>query len=148
MKYCFSILLGVIFIISGNSQAANPTLFADVPDMSIIRKGDVYYMTSTTMHMSPHVPVMKSTDLVNWNIIGYAGGILEDEDALNLQNGKHAYGKGTWASCIRFHNDMFYVSTFSHTTGKTYIFTTQDIEQGQWKRYSFRPACHDHTLFF
>ncbi len=34
-------------------QAHNPILFADVPDMSIIRVKDTYYMSSTTMHMSP-----------------------------------------------------------------------------------------------
>ena len=41
-------------------QSQNPIIFADVPDLSIIRVGDTYYMSSTTMHMSPGVPVMKS----------------------------------------------------------------------------------------
>ena len=44
----------------------NPIIWADVPDPSVIRVGDTYYMTSTTMHMNPGVPVMKSRDLVNW----------------------------------------------------------------------------------
>ena len=48
------------------STAGNPVIYADVPDMSIIRVGDTYYMSSTTMHMAPGVPIMRSKDLVNW----------------------------------------------------------------------------------
>ena len=44
-------------------KATNPILYADVPDLSMIRVGNVYYMSSTTMHMSPGVPIMKSTDV-------------------------------------------------------------------------------------
>lgn len=126
----------------------NPVIFADVPDVSMVRVGDTYYMSSTTMHMCPGVPIMKSKDLINWQTIGYAYETLGDNDAMNLVNNKNAYGKGTWASCIRYHNNTFYVSTFSSTTGKTYIFSTKDIEKGPWKEISFSPSFHDHTLFF
>jgi beta-xylosidase len=129
-------------------QAHNPIIFADVPDMSIVRVGDTYYMSSTTMHMSPGVPIMKSKDLVNWKIVSYAYDTLADMDALNLVNGKSTYGRGSWASCIRYHHGIFYVSTFAQTTGKTYIFSTKNIEKGPWKRISFSPSYHDHSLFF
>ena len=82
-----------------DKQAHNPIIFADVPDMAMIRVGDVYYMSSTTMHMSPGVPIMKSTDLVNWDLVNYAYDTLADVDALNLDNGKSSYGRGSWASC-------------------------------------------------
>ena len=129
-------------------SARNPIIFADVPDISIVRAGDTYYMSSTTMHMVPGVPVMKSKDLVNWTLISYACNTLGDVDALNLNNGKNAYGRGSWASCIRYHNETFYVSTFSSTTGKTYIWSTKDIEKGPWKEISFSPSFHDHSLVF
>jgi len=128
--------------------ARNPTVFADVPDQSIIRVGRNYYMSSTTMHMSPGLPIMKSNDLVNWKIINYAYNILDDVDELNLANSKSTYGRGSWASSLRYHNGIFYVSTFAQTTGKTYIFSTRDIEKGPWKVVSFKPALHDHSLFF
>ncbi len=57
---------------NGNETAGtalNPIIWADVPDMSIVRAGDTYYMSSTTMHMYPNVPIMKSGDLVNWEIV-------------------------------------------------------------------------------
>ncbi len=130
------------------AQAHNPVIFADVPDMSMIRVGDTYYMSSTTMHMSPGVPIMKSKDLVNWRLVNYAYDTLANVDELNLKNGKNSYGKGSWASCMRVHSGIYYVSTFAQTTGKTYIFTTRNIEKGPWTVSAFRPAYHDHTLFF
>ena len=52
----------MIFIISGFSQnkAKNPIIWADVPDVAMVRVGDTYYMSSTTMHMNPGLPIMKS----------------------------------------------------------------------------------------
>src|SRR3954467_6584145 len=93
--------------------AHNPVIFADVPDLSMIRVGNTYYMSSTTMHMSPGVPIMRSNDLVNWKLIGYAYDTLASVDALNLTNGKSTYGRGSWASSIRYHNGTFYVTTFA-----------------------------------
>jgi beta-xylosidase len=135
-------------LITATAQAHNPIIFADVPDMSMIRVGDTYYMSSTTMHMSPGVPIMKSKDLVNWKLINYAYDTLANVDELNLSNGKSSYGRGSWASCIRYHNGVYYVTTFAQTTGKTYIYTTTNLEKGPWKVSSFKPSYHDHSLFF
>ncbi|MBV9868962.1 MAG: family 43 glycosylhydrolase [Abitibacteriaceae bacterium] len=134
--------------VSHAQQAQNPIIWADVPDMAMIRVGDTYYMSSTTMHLSPGLPIMKSKDLVNWEIVNYAYDILDDMDELNLANGKSSYGRGSWASSLRYHNGTYYASTFAQTTGKTYVYTTKDIEKGPWKVSSFRPALHDHSLFF
>ena len=142
------VVIGELSVMAQASKARNPIIFADVPDMSMIRVGDTWYMSSTTMHMSPGVPVMKSNDLVNWEMVGYAYDKLADLDDLNLIEGKNAYGKGTWASSLRYHNGIYYLSTFAQTTNKTYIFTTSDIESGNWKMHSFAPSYHDHTLWF
>ena len=132
-KYlAITVLLLCICCISktAKSQATNPLIYADVPDMSIIRVGTTYYMSSTTMHMSPGLPIMKSTDLVNWKLISYAYDTLASMDELNLNNGKNIYGRGSWASCLRYHNGMFYVSTFSQTPNKTFIYSTKNMEKG------------------
>ncbi len=128
--------------------ARNPIIHADVPDIAIIRVDDTYYMSSTTMHMSPGLPIMKSKDLVNWELVNYAYDVLEDNDALSLRDGKNSYGRGSWASSLRFHKGTYYASTFSASTGKTHVFTTKDIEKGPWKKSAFRPSLHDHSLFF
>ena len=148
--YCSIFFIASIsFITVLQAQSVrNPIIYADVPDPSMIRVGNHYYMSSTTMHMSPGLPVMKSKDLVNWKMVNYAYDVLDDVDELNLANGKTAYGSGSWASSLRFHNGMFYVSTFSNTTGKTYVYSTKDIEKGPWKAVSFKRSLHDHSLFF
>src|SRR5687768_12126737 len=137
----FFVHTALIFVFHFNTfslqaqRGQNPVIFADVPDISIIRVGKNYYMSSTTMHMSPGVPIMKSNDLVNWKLVSYAYDTLADMDELNLDNGKSTYGRGSWASSIRYHNGTFYVSTFAQTTGKTHIFSTKNIEKVPGKHY-------------
>ena len=56
----------------GVKYAMNPDIWADVPDNAIMRVWDTYYMSSTTMHMNPGLPIMKSKDLANWEMLNYA----------------------------------------------------------------------------
>lgn len=144
--------LAAVLLFAGSrapaESARNPIVWADVPDLAMIRVGDTYYMSSTTMHLSPGLPIMKSADLVNWRLVGYAYSTLADNDALTLQNGRNAYGAGSWASSLRHHDGTFYVTTFSSTSGRTHIYRTKDVEHGPWIENSFRPALHDHSLFF
>jgi beta-xylosidase len=128
-------------------MAINPIVHADVPDLSMIRVGDTYYMSSTTMHMSPGLPIMSSKDLVNWKLESYCYDRLVENDAMNLNNGQNTYGRGSWASCIRYNNSEFIVSTFAATSGKTHIYTAKNIK-GPWQEKTFKPAFHDHTIFF
>ena len=152
MKFKYFIQLALILFAFNNyaqvNKAHNPLIYADVPDASIIRVENTYYMSSITMHMSPGVPIMKSNDLVNWTLVNYAYDRLDEVDAMNLENGKSTYGRGSWASCLRYHKGVFYVSTFAATTGKTYIYSTKNIEKGPWKKISFEPAYHDHSILF
>lgn len=148
----FRVVSACCGLAAGTVQAAGegwtPVIFADVPDNSILRVGDLYYMSSTTMHMSPGVPIMKSRDLVNWDVIGHACGVPMGDGALALQEGRDAYGAGSWASSLRHHGGIFYATTFSRTTGMTHVYRTRDIEKGPWRENRFRPALHDHSLFF
>ena len=149
LGFYFSCLLFLLSCNSwGQSKAVNPIIYADVPDPSMIRVGANYYMSSTTMHMNPGLPIMKSKDLVNWKLINYAYESLGDLPALSLADGKSDYGRGSWASSLRYHKGVYYVTTFCSTTGKTYIFKTNDIEKGNWQMNAFAPSYHDHTLFF
>ncbi|MFA6780079.1 MAG: family 43 glycosylhydrolase, partial [Paludibacteraceae bacterium] len=123
----------------------NPLLWVDVPDPSVVRVDDTYYMVSTTMHMSPGVPVMASKDLVRWRTINYAHGVLTNNDEMNLTNGKNAYGKGSWASSIRYKDGVFYVLTPSYTSNRTHLYKTTDIENGPWTETTL-PFYHDPSL--
>ena len=90
-KTCFLILslFCTIYVQAQNNRAINPIIESDLPDMSMIRVNDTYYMSCTTMHMSPGVPILKSKDLSNWEMVSYCYDTLGDKDELNLVNGKN-----------------------------------------------------------
>ncbi|WP_232230115.1 glycoside hydrolase 43 family protein [Bacillus sp. J37] len=126
----------------------NPIIWTDIPDPDVIRVNDVYYMTSTTMYYNPGVPIMKSYDLLNWEIVNYVYDILADNEEQILSSGKNEYGKGSWASSIRYHHNTFYVTFGSLATGKTYIYQTNDIEKGPWTSSVLDEYYHDMSLLF
>lgn len=133
----------------GNGTFMNPVIWADVPDVCVIRVADTFYMVSTTMHYSPGCTIMKSHDLVNWDICGYAHDQLEEIDAFALKNGKNDYAKGSWAANLRYdrYEKRFYLIVTCNTTQQSYIFTTTDIEHGPWKR-NVVDLCYDPGFLF
>jgi beta-xylosidase len=133
--------------------ATNPLLKGDVPDVSVLRAGDAFYMVSTTMYFSPVAPIMKSYDLVNWKIVNYCADILEDLPQFKLEKEDETilgeYGRGQWASSLRHHGNRYYVTFTNNSTNKTYIFYTTDIEkEGSWQRIELDRQFHDPSLFF
>lgn len=145
--------------VSGNSDCVaakidsttftNPVIYADVPDVDVIRVGDSFYMVSTTMHFSPGCPIMKSTDLVNWHVVGYAHDQLEESDRFALKNGQNEYSSGSWAANLRYdrYEGRYYLIVTCNTTQRSYIFTTTDVEKGHWHR-NVVDMCYDPGLLF
>jgi len=130
------------------TTCTNPMMWADVPDMSITRNGNDYYLISTTMHLMPGAPVMKSQDLVHWEIASYVFDSLYDNSKYNLIDGT-VYGRGQWASSIRFYNGKYYV-LFSPNDQpfRSYIFTSNDPSTDKWKLHARMQHFHDASLFF
>ncbi|WP_326559311.1 family 43 glycosylhydrolase [Micromonospora sp. NBC_01796] len=141
---------------TGAGTYAVPLINADVPDISVERvpagendEGrDIYYMISTTMHLSPGAPIMKSYDLVNWEIVNYVFDRANIGDAFSLRNGQNSYGQGQWASSLRYHDGMFYVAFNTNNLGGAYLYRTDDIEDGAWQRTPLGRGLHDPSLFF
>lgn len=131
-----------------SSTIANPFIWSDVPDEDVIRVGDTYYMVSTTMFYTPGAPIMKSKDLVSWEICSYVYDIMADGDVQNLTNGKHDYAHGQWATSLRYHDGNFYVFFGSYGTNKSYIYKTNDIENGKWTRSEINGMYHDASMLF
>lgn len=133
----------------GNGTFMNPVIWADAPDACVIRVENTFYMVSTTMHMSPGCTIMKSRDLVNWEVCGYAHDQLEEIDAFALKNGQNDYAKGSWAANLRYdkYEKRFYLIVTCNTTQQSYIFTTTDIEHGPWKR-NVVSMCYDPGFLF
>lgn len=134
---------------NGDGTFTNPFIYADVPDPDITRVGDTFYMVSTTMHYSPGVTIMKSKDLVNWKVVGYAYDYIDTTDNYSLRNGQSDYANGSWAANIRYdkYEQRWYVIMTCNTKGKSYFYTTKDIEHGPWHR-SIVGKCYDPGLLF
>ncbi|WP_303823352.1 family 43 glycosylhydrolase [Ruminococcus flavefaciens] len=132
------------------STINNPIIWADVPDDDIIRVGDTYYMVSTTMFFSPVAPIMKSKDLANWEICNYVCDIYANGDVQNLKNGKHDYSHGQWATCLRYNEKKgkYYAFFGSYGSNKSYICSTDDIENGEWNRVELNGMYHDASILF
>jgi len=126
----------------------NPIIWADVPDVDPIRVGTFYYMVSTSMHAMPGCPIMKSEDLMNWEIAGYVYDTFEDNDAHNLTNGKNIYGQGSWAASLKYYNGTYYVCFSSNDARCFYVYSTDNIENGPWQRSVIEGLRHDPGLLF
>ena len=127
----------------------NPMLWADVPDPDVIRVGDTFYMVSTTMHLMPGAPVMRSKDLKNWETVSYIFDRLTDSPKYDLQEGT-VYGRGQWATSLKYHKGKFYALLAPNEAGHmgdTYIFTAEKAE-GPWTQVSRMRHFHDCSLFF
>ncbi|WP_123604774.1 family 43 glycosylhydrolase [Micromonospora sp. Llam0] len=141
---------------NGDGTYSVPLLRSDVPDISVERvpaaendEGrDIYYMISTTMHLSPGAPIMKSYDLVNWEIVNYVFDRANIGDSFSLRNGENSYGQGQWASSLRYHDGTFYVAFNTNNLGGAYVYRTDDIDDGAWQRTALGRGLHDPSLFF
>jgi beta-xylosidase len=89
----------------GNGFYKNPVIHADYSDPDAIRVGNDFYMTASSFDAVPGLPILHSTDLVNWTIIGHA--LLQQPPFEHFSATQH--GNGVWAPAIRYHDGEFYI---------------------------------------
>ena len=158
MKHFFFLSLILAFALAGGAMAqgnddattdptANPMIWADYPDPDIIRVGEYYYMVTTTMHVMPGGPIMRSRDLIHWETISYLFDGLHDTPAYDLIGGTK-YGQGQWATSLRYHNGRFYALFVTNGVPGTWIYTTDDPNQGWHLHAHLKGFYHDASLFF
>ena len=148
---CFSFLGAMAddYKVLHTSPIHNPMIWADVPDPDVIRVDDTFYLVSTTMHLMPGAPIMKSKDLKNWETVGYIFDRLTDSPKYDLQQGT-VYGRGQWATSLKYHKGRFYALLAPNeqgSMGDTYIFSAEKAE-GPWTIVSRMRHFHDCSLFF
>lgn len=151
-KFTKRLLMGLLLSIMTISASAqgyrNPILNMDVPDMALCHANGYYYMISTTMHLMPGGPIMRSKDMKTWETVSYVFDSINDGERYDLLNNKTVYGQGQWASSIRYHKGKFYVwFTVNGAPGKGFIFCA-DKAEGPWKLIARPPHHHDASLFF
>lgn len=131
---------------NGNGTFTNPLFYDEFSDPDLIRVDDWFYMTGTTMHAMPGLPVLRSKDLVNWEFLSYASPQLDFGPAFRLEEGKRIYGQGIWAPSLRFHKGTFYI--FTNVNGRgTQIYSATD-PRGPWTHREMRRSLHDLSVLF
>ena len=148
-RYLF--VLAALMLLCAPAKAAvkNPMMWADVPDPDVIRVGEYYYLVSTTMHLMPGAPIMRSKDFSTWETVGYLFDRLTDSPKYDLQEGT-VYGRGQWATSLKYHDGRFwalFAPNEGGPMGQTYIMTAPDAA-GPWTVHSRLRHFHDATLFF
>ncbi len=124
-----SVLLVVLFAATNATFAqtyTNPIIHVDYSDPDAIRVGDYYYMTASSFTSVPGLPILRSDDLVHWQLIGYA---LKKNSPIDYYK-KVQHGAGVWAPSIRFHQGEFYIYYPDPDFG-IYVIKTKDI-LGDW----------------
>jgi beta-xylosidase len=130
---------------NGNGTYTNPVIFGDFPDVDAIRVGDIYYMVSTTMSTFPGATILKSYDLVNWEYCSNPLTKIESSNCYNL-DGCNVYGKGMWASSLKYNNGKFYL-LFNTLDEGGYLLTATD-PAGVWSIKKLNTGFYDPGMLF
>ena len=115
----------------------NPIRTGFFPDPSILAHGDDFYMVNSSFIYFPCIPISHSTDLVHWELIGWA--ITNPDWALldELEG-----GRGYWAPDISYDNGRFYITaTYRlNDTGTVYrrqMVVSSDRPEGPYSKPVF-----------
>ena len=133
---------------NGNGTFTNPLFYDEFSDPDLIRVGEDYYMTGTTMHTMPGLPILHSRDLVNWKLLGYAFDRLDLGPEFRLEDGKGIYGQGIWAPSFRYRpqDGTFHIFT-NVNRHRTQHFTAKN-PAGPWTRTAMKTSLHDLSVLF
>ena len=102
--------LFVLFSISSFGQEVfkNPILAGGYPDPSICKVGDAFYLVNSSFEYFPGLPIHKSTDLINWELIGH--GLHRESQASSTVNLVDVQSNGgIHAPTIRYNKGVYYI---------------------------------------
>jgi len=115
----------------------NPVIYGDYPDNDVFRGPDnAYYFSSSNFHYSPGAPILKSNDLVNWQVIGHSLPANDFSSRYDMANGQRKYLGGSWASTLRYRKSTglwYWIGCIEFWD--TYIYTAPS-PAGPWTRHA------------
>ncbi|MBN2036879.1 MAG: glycoside hydrolase family 43 protein [Chitinispirillaceae bacterium] len=128
---------------SGSVAYNNPVIPGFYPDPSVCRKGDDFYLVTSSFEYVPAIPVFHSRNLVDWKQIGHC---LTSKGQIDVSGRKSS--KGTGAPTIRHNDGTFYVIA-TDVGGRGNFFVTADDPTGPWSDPVYvHEAGFDPSLFF
>lgn len=126
----------------------NPILKGFNPDPSICKRGNTYYIATSTFEWFPGVQIYESKDLKNWRLIVQPLNRISQLDMIGIPD-----SGGVWAPCLTYKDKKFwlvYSIMREHRAFKdvrNYLISADDI-QGPWSEPVFLNASgFDPSLF-
>ncbi|MEM9895556.1 MAG: family 43 glycosylhydrolase [Bacteroidota bacterium] len=147
-KLCLSLIALAMIQWSIAQTYQNPILPGFHADPSICRAGDYYYLVNSTFEYFPGVPIHRSKDLVNWELVGH---VVTRNSQLDMEGYKAS--AGIHAPTIRYHQGTFYV-VFTNISfkGIENLLFTADSTMSRWSDAititQGRPWGIDPDIFF
>lgn len=142
LKYIKFLFLVLVISLSVNfaqqETFINPVLPGGYPDPSICKAGDYFYIVNSSFEYFPGLPIHRSKDLVNWELIGHG---LHRKDQCNGEVNLVDVQSdgGIHAPTIRYHNGKFYIITTNvyydektKTTDFVNFIITAEKAEGPW----------------
>lgn len=128
----------------------NPIIPGFMPDPSICRAGEDFFVVASSFEYFPALPIWHSRDLVHWRQIGNA---LTRPSQLELKDVPSS--RGIFAPTIRYHLGKFYIVCTNVEYGGNFIVTAKRPE-GKWSdpiwidEPGFDPSLHfdGHEVFY
>jgi len=121
----------------------NPVLPGFHPDPSVCRVGGTFYLVTSSFHYFPGLPVWRSSNLAEWELIGHG---ISSREQLDL-SGTPA-SRGLFAPTIREHRGRFYITCTEVDRLGNFIIQAERPE-GPWsKPLPIAQRGIDPSLFF
>lgn len=121
----------------------NPVLPGFHPDPSVCRSGDSFYLVTSSFHYFPGIPIWKSSDLVDWKLVGHGISRSEQIDLAGT-----AASRGLFAPTIRASRGRFYITCTEVDRLGNFILSAPKPE-GPWsKPIRLEVPGIDPSLFF
>jgi beta-xylosidase len=136
------ILAAALFLTAFANPAnySNPIIYSDFADNDVSKGPDgAYYFSASSFQFSPGAPILKSWDLVNWELIGHSIPMLDFGAGYNM-SGTPSWVLGVWASTLRYRESnktWYWIGCIGFWN--TYIYTAPNIT-GPWTKSAALPG--------
>lgn len=104
----------------------NPVLNGFHPDPSVVRVGDEWFLATSSFEYLPGIPIHRSRDFENWELIGHVGARPETFGIADVPT-----AGGVWAPTIRHRDGVFHL-VITVAMGRGMLHFTATDAAGPW----------------
>ncbi len=127
LKWVGCLWMAVVMTAAGPTTGRAQVVMADYSDPDVCEGTDGdYWLTASSFQCTPGLPILHSTDLDHWELVGHALDRLLPADRYDHVQ----HGCGVWAPSIRRHDGRYYIYWGDPDYGVWMVST--DHPRGRW----------------